>query len=125
MLEMRRGRSPEQKRALLAAVHESLRTAFKIPAHDRTQRVVDYLPEDFEIPPGKTDAYTLVTITAFPGRSIEAKRALYRGIVERFDVIGVAPTDVFIVMHEVPLENWAMRGGVPASDLDLGFSLKV
>ena len=48
-----------------------------------------------------------------------------RGIVERFGRIGIAPADVFIVVQEPPLENWAIRGGVPACEVDLGFSLDV
>jgi phenylpyruvate tautomerase PptA (4-oxalocrotonate tautomerase family) len=39
--------------------------------------------------------------------------------------LGIAPSDVFIVVLEPPLENWGIRGGVPASEVDLGFNLKV
>jgi hypothetical protein len=38
---------------------------------------------------------------------------------------GIAPTDVMIVLHEPLLDNWGLRGGTPASELDLGFNLKV
>jgi hypothetical protein len=31
----------------------------------------------------------------------------------------------FTVLHEVPLENWGIRGGTPASDVDLGFEVGV
>lgn len=67
---------------------------------------------------------TRVEIILFPGRSAEAKRLLYAGIVRRFQALGVDATDVFIVLHEPPLENWGIRG-VPATDVDLGFDLKV
>jgi phenylpyruvate tautomerase PptA (4-oxalocrotonate tautomerase family) len=124
-LEMRRGRTADQKRALLEAVHQALMEAFHTPDWDRTQRIVEYAPEDFELPPGKSDGYVLVTITAFAGRSLEAKRALYRAIVSRFAAQGVAPGDVFIVLQESGLENWGVRGGVPASEVELGFQVKV
>jgi phenylpyruvate tautomerase PptA (4-oxalocrotonate tautomerase family) len=39
--------------------------------------------------------------------------------------LGIQATDIFIVLHEPPLENWGIRGGVPASEVDLGFNLKV
>lgn len=64
-------------------------------------------------------------ISLFLGRSLDAKRALYASIVRRFGVIGIAPSDVLIVIHEPPLENWGVRGGQPASDVDLGFPLDV
>lgn len=76
-LVIRTGRPVEEKRALLDAVHNALVEAFRIPEDDRTQRIDEYAPENFEIPPGRSANYTLVEITAFPGRSLEAKRNLY------------------------------------------------
>jgi len=66
-----------------------------------------------------------VEITLFAGRSIEAKRSLYKSIVANLGVVGIAPSDIFIVLNEVPLENWGIRGGIPASDVDLGFMVDV
>jgi phenylpyruvate tautomerase PptA (4-oxalocrotonate tautomerase family) len=66
-----------------------------------------------------------VEILLFPGRSLEAKRNLYQGIVKRFGALGIAPEDVFIVVHEPPLDNWGIRGGQPASELELGFKVDV
>ena len=77
------------------------------------------------MPPGKTENYTFVEITLFPGRSLDAKRTLYRSIVRRFGEFGIAPSDIFIVLNEPPLDNWGIRGGVPASEVDLGFKLDV
>lgn len=64
-------------------------------------------------------------ITLFAGRSLEAKRALYREIVERLGRFGVAANDITIVLHEVALDNWGIRGGKPASEVDLGFKVDV
>jgi len=33
--------------------------------------------------------------------------------------------DVLIVLHEPPLENWGVQGGLPAWEVDLGFELDV
>jgi phenylpyruvate tautomerase PptA (4-oxalocrotonate tautomerase family) len=77
------------------------------------------------VPPGKSENYTLIEITLFAGRSLEAKRALYQAIVKNLGALGIAPDDVFIVLNEVALENWGIRGGVPASEVDLGFNVKV
>jgi hypothetical protein len=75
--------------------------------------------------PGKTENYTLVEMNLFPGRTLEAKRNLYRSLVRGFAEIGIAPADVFIVPHEPPLDNWGLQGGLPASEVDLGFDLNV
>lgn len=124
-LEMRRGLDAETKAELFEAVHQALVAAFKIPDHDRTQRVIEYAEADFEIPPGRGPRYTVVSIEAFAGRSLDAKRNLYREIATRFEAAGVPRADVFIVLREIPTENWGIRGGVAACDVDLGFNVRV
>lgn len=123
-IETRRAWPPQQVQALMEAVYESFREALKVPEGDRQVRYQQYAPEHFAVPPGKTENATLVEITMFPGRSLAAKRALYGAIVRRFEALGIAPSDVMIVLHEPPLDNWGLRGGQPASELDLGLSLK-
>ena len=124
-IEVLEGRSADETKSLLDAVHEALIEAFAIPDDDRTQRVVEHDRDHFEIPPGRSERYTLVEITAFPGRSVDAKRALYRAIVRNLGVVGVPADDVSIVIHEPPLENWGIRGGRSADEIDLGYRLDV
>jgi phenylpyruvate tautomerase PptA (4-oxalocrotonate tautomerase family) len=99
--------------------------AFSIPEDDRIQRIVQHDPEDFEIPPGAGERYTLIEITAFPGRSATAKRRLYETIVRSLKTAGVPANDISIVLHEPPMENWGIRGGKPANEVDLGFRVEV
>jgi phenylpyruvate tautomerase PptA (4-oxalocrotonate tautomerase family) len=61
----------------------------------------------------------------FAGRTLAAKRGLYRAVVSNLGRLGIPPSDVLIVLHEVALENWGIRGGTPASDVDLGFEVGV
>jgi len=124
-IETRRWMSPEQKAEAFAAIHDALVAAFRIPDHDRHQRLIEFAAEDFEIPPGKGDRYLVVAIDAFAGRSLEAKRALYREIVGRLAPVGIPANDILIVLREVPLENWGVRGGQAACDVDLGFPIRV
>ena len=58
-------------------------------------------------------------------RKLDAKRNLYKSIVSRFGDLGIAPSDIFIILYEPPLDNWGLRGGLPASEADLGFNLNV
>ena len=124
-IEVRKSRSPEQIQALIEAIYLAQREALQVPEHDRQIRYIEHKPEHFAVPPGKSDNYTVVEICMFPGRSLDAKRALYGAIVDRFEAQGIPRDEVFIVLHEPPLDNWGFRGGVPASELDLGFKLNV
>ncbi len=123
-IEVCRSRPPEAVAALIEAVYQAQLEALKVPKHDRQIRYIEHRPEHCPVPPGRTDNYTFVEFILFPGRSLEAKRALYAGITRRFGELGIAASDILIVLHEPPLENWGVRG-VPASELDLGFNLKV
>jgi phenylpyruvate tautomerase PptA (4-oxalocrotonate tautomerase family) len=110
-----KGRSFEERQRLFQAVHDALMEAFQIPDDDRTQRIVEHEPENFEIPPGSSHPYTLIEITAFPGRSADAKRNLYRTLVQRLGEIAIDPRDVSVVILEPALESWGVRGGHSAS----------
>jgi hypothetical protein len=92
---------------------------------DRTRRLIEHDPENFEIPPGRTERYALVEITAFPSRSPGAKRNLYQAIVGNLGDPGIEPEDVSFVLVGPAMENWGIRGGQPASEVALGFRLDV
>jgi phenylpyruvate tautomerase PptA (4-oxalocrotonate tautomerase family) len=124
-IEILEGRSAPERRRLLHAVHAALVEAFGIPEDDRTQRLIEHDPDNFEIPPGHSENYTLVEITAFPGRSPTAKRGLYKAIVRNLAEAGVPARDVLVVLHEPSMENWGIRGGRSADEVDLGFRLDV
>jgi phenylpyruvate tautomerase PptA (4-oxalocrotonate tautomerase family) len=92
----------------------------------RIQQLHELEPENFELPPSRTEAFTQIEIAAFPGRSAAAKKRLYQAIVENLSRSpGIAPTDVLILLHEPPLYNWGIRGGQPASEVSIGFKLDV
>jgi len=99
----------------MEAVYLSMREALKVPEDDRQVRYIEHRPEHFWVAPGKTANYTLVEVMMFPGRSIDAKRTLYQGIVQRLGALGIAPLDVMVVLTEPPKESWGVLG-VPASD---------
>lgn len=126
-IEVRSRYPREQEVALIDALHDALVLAFKIPEHDKNVRLVVHEPHRFACPPNRSrpEAYTIVTISAFTGRSLDAKRLLYRTIVERFGALGIPPDHVMIVLREVPPENWGIRGGQAACDVDLGFKIDV
>lgn len=124
-IEVCRTRPAPEVSALIEAVYQAQREALKVPEDDRQIRYVEHRPEHFPVPPGKTANYTFVEFILFPGRSLEAKRRLYESVVRRFGELGIAASDIMIVVHEPPLDNWGIRGGKLASEVDLGFNVNV
>jgi phenylpyruvate tautomerase PptA (4-oxalocrotonate tautomerase family) len=82
-------------------------------------------PDHFAVPPGRGPRYTLIEVTMFSGRSMAAKRALYQAMVRNLEKLGVPAGDIKITLIEVPPENFGIRGGRPASEVDLGFKIEV
>lgn len=121
----RRGRPADENRRLLDAAHAALVEGFKIPESDRHQMLIELDAASFEITADRTPAFTLVEITAFPGRSVEAKRKLFQAMARRFEAVGVSPADTFVVISDPPLENWSPRNGVSSFDEKPGFKLDV
>jgi len=127
LIETRREYTQAEETALMDAVHGALRRAFRIPPEDRHVRLVAHEPHRFACPPGmaEPDRFVQVSIDAFAGRSIDAKRALYQEIVGSLEPLGVPADHVSIVLRDVPRESWGIRGGQAASDVDLGFDVNV
>jgi Tautomerase enzyme len=111
--------------AVIDAIQSALRDALKIPEWDRTLRLVEHPASHFAVPPGHGEKFTLVEVTMFSGRSIGAKRTLYQAIVRNLAELGVPSLDIKITLIETPPENWGLRGGKPASEIDLGFKIDV
>jgi Tautomerase enzyme len=111
--------------AVIDAIQSALHEALKIPEWDRTLRLVEHPPSHFAVPPGRGEKFTLVEVTMFSGRSRAAKRALYQAIVRNLAALDVPPLDIKITLIETPPENRGLRGGMPASEIDLGFKIDV
>ena len=61
----------------------------------------------------------------FEGRSIEAKKALIRGINLNIAAqAGITSQDIEITIFETPKENWGIRG-MPGDELALGYKVEV
>lgn len=124
-IEIETGFSKEYKSAILDGVHDALVECIRIPEHDRRQRLYELDREHYEHN-GRSEQYTIIEITMFKGRSDAAKKALYAAIVRNLELKpGIPGNEVIIIIHEPPLENWGIRGGKPANEVDLGFSIFV
>jgi len=120
------GHTSEYKKAILEGIHSALVSSFRIPDEDRSQILRAHSEEDFERAGGRSKEYTIIEIKIFKGRTREAKRQLYRLIVENLGRNpGISPTDVLITLTESDLVNWGVSGGKCADEVDLGFDVNV
>ena len=107
------------------AIHESVVEAFHYPEEKRFQRFFPLAPEDFVYPRDRSERYTVIEISVFEGRSVEAKKALvqalYRNAARR---CGLDPVDLEVTIVESPRENWGIRG-VPGDELAIGYDVEV
>jgi len=111
----------------MEAVHSALREAFKIMPGDKNVRLQVHEPHRFACPPNKArpELYTHISIDCFAGRSLAAKRLLYGTIVRNLESLGIPKDHVKILLREITAENWGIRGGQAACDVELGFKVDV
>ena len=121
-IEVRRQYTPEEEAGIVDAVHAAMIEGLRIPEADKTVRLVVHEPHRF---PHESERYTLVDIDLFSGRSLGAKRALYSAIVRNLEPFGIPGDQIKILLRESSAENWGIRGGVPASEVELGFEVNV
>lgn len=127
LIEVRQKYHRDTELGIMEAVHSALRDSFKIKPGDRNVRLIVHEPHRFECPPEreKPEYYTHISIDCFAGRSLEAKRNLYRAIVNNLQEFGIPPDHIKIMLREITPENWGIRGGRAACDVDLGFKIDV
>jgi hypothetical protein len=143
---------PHEGRALLDAVHAALVEAFRIDPANRNLLLRVHRPDRLigkpSTAPGRgevaehplggqraqracgpdaepADRTTRITIVCAHGRSVEAKRRLYAGIVAALEPLGIPGACVLVRLIEQPVENFGVRGGQALCDVDLGYRLDV
>jgi phenylpyruvate tautomerase PptA (4-oxalocrotonate tautomerase family) len=127
LIETRCHYPPEQEVAIMEAVHRALVEAFKIKPTDRHVRLVAHEPHRFSCPPDRAmpEASVLISIDALAGRSLDAKRDLYKAIVRNLEPLGIPKDHTKIMLREIPTQNWGLRGGQAGCDIELGYKIDV
>lgn len=99
------------KAQLSDTIHGCVMEALQFPHGKRAHRFIRLEKSDFYYPEGRTDAYTIIEISMFEGRTVETKKKLIYLLFERIEAeIGIAPSDVEITIFETPRQNWGFRG---------------
>lgn len=121
-VELREGRSIETLLKLRDAVTDAIVESLQMPDDDRNIRLIEYKSDFFQM---KAPCEILIEISLFKGRTKETKRRLYKNIVDGLAAINIEKAKVMIFLNEQPAENWGVRGGLPADEIDLGFKIDV
>ena len=116
----------EPKRfALSHAIHAALMESIGTPNNKRFQRFIILDAENFIYPSDRTTDYTIIEISMFEGRSVEAKKNLIRTLYQKIaETTEIKPQDLEITIFETPRCNWGIRG-VPGDELKLNYQVDV
>ena len=123
-VEIIKGKTAEYKKMLLQSIHEALVAALQIEDDDRYQRLYELDADCFERRASKTDKFTLIELTLFPGRSKDIKRAIIKETARiLYERLEIQASDIMMIIHEPPLDNWGCYGE-QGSELELQYMKK-
>ncbi len=111
--------------AVSDVLHSCVVDALQYPPDKRAHRFFQLEPEEFFYPAGRSPKYTIIEISMFEGRSVEAKKSLIRLLFERFErQLVITPVDLEITIFETPKHNWGFRG-LPGDEHTLNYKIEV
>lgn len=113
------------KSTLSDVIHSCIVDALAFPPDKRAQRFFPMEEEDLHFPASATARYTIIEISMFEGRSVEAKKRLIRLLFERICArLPRLPNEVEITITETPRHNWGFRGQ-PGDEIGLPYKVHV
>jgi phenylpyruvate tautomerase PptA (4-oxalocrotonate tautomerase family) len=115
------------KQQLSDVIHSCVVDALQFPQDKRFHRFFPLDLSDFYYPlsAGRTDRYTIIEISMFEGRTIEAKKQLIRLLFDRLDKqLGISIQNIEITIFETPKHNWGFRG-LPGDEHSLDYQVNV
>jgi phenylpyruvate tautomerase PptA (4-oxalocrotonate tautomerase family) len=106
-------------------IHSCVVEALQYPKDKRAHRFFPLDPSDFYFPDGRTERYTIIEISMFEGRSVQAKKHLIRLLFERIQAeFGIETQDIEVTITETPKHNWGIRG-LPGDEVGLNYKVDV
>jgi 4-oxalocrotonate tautomerase len=115
-IAIRDGKTPEYKQALMDEIYKAMRETVAIKDGDRFMAITEHGEDEFAYGPflaiDRSDDLVQIQVCWAPGKTVEAKLAMYKRIVERLgDNPGVRPEDVLISVIETAADNWSFGNG--------------
>ncbi|MEU1409153.1 tautomerase family protein [Streptomyces sp. NPDC005728] len=125
---LRRGKTLEFRKAVSAAVHESMREVFQIPEDDFFHVVHDMEPGDILQAPTffgvERSADSVIIRMTFNHRPPAQKTALFEAVADRLAATtGMRREDVLMTVLETAAENWWAQGRT--IDPETGFDTRM
>lgn len=113
------------KEKLSDVIHFCVVETLQLSSDKRFHRFFPLDRLDFYYPSDRTGNYTIIEISMFEGRSIEAKKQLISLLFEKISKeINISVQDLEITIFETPKHNWGIRGK-PGDELQLGYKVEV
>lgn len=110
-------------RKIMDNVMDAVVGVLNLAPDDRTISFCSYQPDLFVMKP---PYQYYIEIHLFTGRSHRVKKQLYRAIVEILhEKHGIGKETVMIQLNEQPRENWGLRGGTPADEIDFDYRIDI
>lgn len=111
--------------SLSSAIHSAVVEALAYPSDKKFQRFIGLEKSEFIYPNDRSDNYTIIEVSMFERRSVEAKKMLIRLLFTNIErEAGIKPLDVEITIQETPKHNWGIRG-LCGDELALGYKVNV
>ncbi|MFD2421145.1 tautomerase family protein [Amycolatopsis pigmentata] len=125
---LRKGKTPEYRKAISTAIHESMREVFQIPEDDFFHVVHNLEPEDVLHPPMffglERGPDSVIIRMTFNHRPPEQKAALIEAIADRLvATVGIRRQDILMTILETAAENWWAHGRT--IDPETGFDTRM
>ena len=117
-IALRRGKTPQYRKAILDGLYAAMRETFDVPEDDRFMIVTQHDPDELlygehYLDIDRSDDLVLIQLTVSNTRTVEQKKALFAAIAKKLgDNPGLRPQDVFVNLVEVAKENWSFGLGV-------------
>ena len=113
------------KAVLSDIIHSCVVEALHFPVDKRFHRFFPLDQSDFYFPRERTTKYTIIEISIFEGRSVDAKKHLIRLLFERVQQqLNIFPQDLEITITETPKHNWGFRG-TPGDEIELNYKVEL
>jgi 4-oxalocrotonate tautomerase len=114
-IAIRDGRAPEYEQALMDEIYEAMRETIAIKKGDRFMAITEHGDTEFACGPflgiDRSDDLVQLQVLWARGKTIDAKLAMYKKIVERLGINPcVRPEDVLVSVVETAAENSQRTG---------------
>lgn len=115
----------KNKDKMSEVIHSCIVDGLKFPTDKKFQRFFPMDSDNFYFPTGRTEKYTIIEVSVFEGRSVEAKKEFIGLIYKRFrEQLEILENDIEITIFETPKFNWGIRG-LPGDELTLNYKVNV